>query len=185
MKINRGFLFISLLLLVLLPACSSRTGGTIIDKGNQIELNDGKHSIKASKMAPVNGTFVLFTANSVINPESLSYLDGKLIVMPKEDADRLKSQYGNFASTDNKGHEEGRKSIKRLALLAADNKVQKQIKKLIDINKKGFYPLIKLSMTEIRVTDLIFNKTSVVLTGDFQVHYLVSKIDILEDNYPL
>jgi hypothetical protein len=185
MKTIRCILYVSVLLLVLLPACSSRTGGTIQDKGNQIELTTENHSVKASKMASINGTFVLFTANPVAADPALAYLDGRIIVMTKETADRLKSQYGNFVDANNKGHAEATKSIRHLSLLAADRQAQKQIKKLIELNTLRFFPLIKLSMTEIRVTDLLFKKSKVFLSGDLQKHYLVSKIDIIEDNYPL
>jgi cell division ATPase FtsA len=136
-------------------------------------------------MASINGTFVLFTANPVAADPALAYLDGRIIVMPKETADRLKSQYGNFVDPNNKGHAEATKSIRHLSLLAADRQAQKQIKKLIELNTQRFFPLIKLSMTEIRVTDLLFKKSKVFLSGDLQKHYLVSKIDIIEDNYPL
>ena len=185
MKTIRGIVYISVLLLVLVPACSSRTGGTIKDTGNQIEITTKDHSVKASKMASVSGTFVLFTANPIFADPALSYLDGRIIVMPKQEADRLKSQYGNFVDANNKGHAEAIKSVRHLSLLAANKEAQKQIKKLIELNTQRFFPVINLSMTEVRVTDLLFKKSKVFLSGDLQKHYLVSKIDIIEDNYHL
>ena len=186
MKTNRGIIYIFAIVLVVLSACtSSRTGGTIRDKGNQIELTTKDHSVKAVKLAQVNDTFILFTANPIFSPDSLKYLDGRIIVMPKKDADQLKVQYGNFADPENKGHDAARKSIRRLSLIAADGPTQKQIKKLIKLNSLKLYPLIKLSMTELQVTELFYQKSKVFLSGDIGKQYLVSKIEIIEKNHPL
>ncbi len=186
MKTNRGIIYIFAIVLVVLAACtSSRTGGTVQDKGKQIEITTKDHSVKALKMASVQDTFVLFTANPVFSPDSLKYLDSRIIVMPKKDADQLKAQYGNFVDAENKGHEPARKSIRRLSLIAADGKTQKQIKKLIELNSHKQYPLIKLSMTEFQVAELLYQKSKVFLSGDLGKQYLVSKIEILENNYPL
>jgi hypothetical protein len=184
-KTTRGFLCIFLVLLFLVAACTSRTGGSIEDKGNTIELKAQNHTVKALKMKPMDGTFVLFTANVVPYPESLTYLDGRIIVMPKEEADKLKAQYGNFVDTENKGHELARKSVRYFSLIAMDRPTQKQIKKLIDLNSHKRYPLIKLSMTELRVTELLYKKSKVYLSGDVGKQYVVSKIEILEENHPL
>jgi hypothetical protein len=186
MKTNRGIIYIFAIVLVVLSACtSSRTGGTIRDKGNQIELTTKDHSVKAAKMAQVNDTFIIFTANPVFSPDSLKYLDGRIIVMPKKDADQLKVQYGNFVDVENKGHDTARKSIRRLSLIAADGTTQKQIKKLIELNSRKLYPLIKLSMTELQVTELLYQKSKVFLSGDMGKQYLVSKIEIIEENHSL
>jgi len=185
MKTIRGFLYIFLMLLVLLPACTSRTGGSIKDEGNTIELTTKVHSVKALKMAPIEGTFVLFTTRTVSHPDSLAYLDGRFIVMPKEDADKLKAEYGNFVDYENKGHDAARKSIRYLSLIAADKPTQKQIKKLMTLATGNHYPLIKLSMTELRVSELLYNKSKVFLSGDMGKQYLVSKIEILEENHRL
>ena len=110
MKTNRGIIYIFAIVLVLLTACtSSRTGGAIQDKGKQIEITTKDHSVKALKMASLEDTFVLFTANPVFYPDSLKYLDGRIIVMPKKDADQLKAQYGNFVDAQNKGHDIAKK----------------------------------------------------------------------------
>jgi len=188
MKTNRGiiYIFIFAIVLVLLTACtSSRTGGAIQDKGKQIEITTKDHSVKALKMASLEDTFVLFTANPVLYPDSLKYLDGRIIVMPKKDADQLKAQYGNFVDAQNKGHNIAKKSIRYYSLIAVDGTAQKQIKKLIDLNSHRQFPLIKLSMTELQVTELLYQKSKVFLTGDIGKNYLVSKVEILEDNYPL
>jgi hypothetical protein len=185
MKTIRGFLYIFLMLLVLLPACTSRTGGSIKDEGNTIELTTKVHSVKALKMAPIEGTFILFTARPVPHPDSLAYLDGRFIVMPKEDADKLKAEFGNFVDYENKGHETAKKSIRYLSLIAADKSTQKQVKKLMTLATGNHYPLIKLSMTELRVSELLYNKSKVFLSGDLGKQYLVSKIEILEENHRL
>ena len=55
---------------------------------------------------------------------------------------------------------------------------QKQIKKLIELNSRKQYPLIKLSMTELQVAELLYQKSKVFLSGDIGKQYLVSKIEI-------
>ena len=56
MKTNRGIIYIFAIVLVVLSACtSSRTGGTIQDKGKQIEITTKDHSVKALKMASGKG----------------------------------------------------------------------------------------------------------------------------------
>ena len=186
MKTNRDIFYIFAVMLVLLAACtSSRTGGTINDKGDNLEITTQDHFVKAIKAGALEDTFVLFTANRLFYPDSLKYLDGRIIVIPKKDADQLKAQYGNFVDAQNKGHDIARKSIRFYSLLAADGKTQKQINKLIDLNSHKNYPLIKLSMEEIKVTDLMYKKSKVTLSGDIGKQYLVKKIEILEENHPL
>jgi hypothetical protein len=187
MKTNRGVFYALAVMLILLSACSSsRTGGTINDKGDQIELTAKEHVVKAFKIGPVaEDTFVLFTANPFFYPDSMKYLDGRVIVMAKKDVDKLKTQYGDFSNIENKGHAEARKSIRYMSIIAADGATQKQLKKLIELNSRKSYPLIKLSMQELKVTELIYKKSKVVLSGNVGKQYLISKISILEDNFKL
>ncbi len=188
MKTIRGFLFFILVLLLVLPACSSsstRSGGDIKDTGKEIALTTKDHSVKAVKMAPVEDTFVLFTINPVVFPESIKYLDARIIVMTKKDADELKTKFGNYVDPENKGYTIARGLSKRYKLIAADGTVQKQIKKLIDLNSRKFFPVTKLSMTELTISELSFKNSKVFLTGEIGRQFLVKKIEILEDNYPL
>ncbi len=189
MKTRRGIFpifSIFAVMLVLLAACTSpRTGGTINDKGDHIEIMTQDHSVKAIKTGALEDTFVLFTANRFLYPDSLKYLDGHIIVMTKKDADQLKVHYGNFVDAQNKGHDIARKSIRYYSLLAADGTTQKQINKLIDLNSHKNYPLIKLSMEGIKVTDLMYKNSKVTLSGDIGNQYLVKKIEILEKNHPI
>jgi hypothetical protein len=187
MKDIRGIiLFFVLVLLLVIPACSSsRSGGHIQDKEKEIELTTKDHSVKAIKIAPLEDTFVLFTVNPVLFPDSLKYLDARIIVIAKKEADQLKAKYGSFVVPENKGHSIARGLTKHYSLIAADRTVQKQIKKLIDLNSHRFFPVIKLSMTELNVTELYYNKSKVMLSGEIGKQYLVKKIEILEENYPL
>jgi hypothetical protein len=186
MKTIRGILFFVLVLLLVIPACSSsRSGGDIQDKGGEITLTTKDHSVKAIKMAPVEDTFVLFTVNPVIFPESMKYLDARIVVITKKEADQLKATYGSFVAPENKGHSIARSLSKRYSLIAADRTVQKQIKKLIDLNSRRFFPVIKISMTELKVAELTYQKSKVFLSGELVKQYLVKKIEILEENYPL
>ena len=186
MKTIRGLLFFILVLLLVIPACSSsRSGGDIKDKGGEIGLTTKDHSLKAVKMAPLEDTFVLFTVNPVIFPDSMKYLDARIIVIAKKETDQLKANYGSFVVPENKGHSIARSLSKHYSLIAADRTVQKQIKKLIDLNSRRFFPVIKLSMTELRVTELSYQKSKVFLSGELGKQYLVKKIEILEENHPL
>jgi hypothetical protein len=185
MRALRIVSYSSLMLMVLLGACTSGTGVSIKEKGETIEITAKDLSAKASKMGTEKGAFILFTANTVPYPEALKYLDAMIIVMSKEDADKLKAQYGNFVDNANKGHAIARKSIRYLNLIALDKDTQKKIKKLIELNSLRLYPLINLSMTEIRVTDLSYKKSKLLLNGVSQLQYLVSKLDILENNHHL
>jgi hypothetical protein len=186
MKAIRGVLYIFLAMLVLIPACtSSKTGQDIKDAGDSIELTTTDHSMKALKKAKVQDTYVIFMANPVIHPESISYLNGRIIALSEKDADQLKAQFGNFVQAENKGHAVARKSIQRFSLIAADRTVQEQIKKLIELNSRKQYPLVKLSMTELQVTELSYKKSKVFLTGVTGKNYLLSKVEILKESYPL
>jgi hypothetical protein len=186
MKTRRGIFSIFAVVLLLLAACTSpRTGGTINDKGDHIEITTQDHSVKALKTGAMEDTFVVFTANRLLYPDSLKYLDGHIIVLPQKEADRLKAQYGNFVDAQNKGHDIARKSIRFYNLLAADGTTQKRINKLIELNANRKYPLIELSMEGIKVTDLMYKNSKVTLTGDFGNQFLVKKIKILEKNYPI
>ncbi len=186
MKSIRLISYIFLGLLILLTACTqSRTGGTIHDNGKQIEITTKDHSVKALKIRTLEDTFVLFTANPVSYPEAMNYLDGRIIVMPKKEADQLKAQYGNFVDVENKGHVIARKSIRYYSLIAADRTTQNKIKKLIALNSRKQFPLVKLSMTELKVTDLLYKNSKFVLSGNVGKNYLVSKIEILDKNYAL
>ena len=186
MKTVRGILFFVLVLLLVIPACSSsRSGGDIKDKGAEIELTTKDHSVKAIKMGPVEDTFVLFTANPVIFPDSMKYLDARIIVIAKKEADRLKIKFGSFVDPESKGHSIARNISRRFSLIAADKTVQEQIKKIIDLNSRKFFPVIKLSMTELNVSELSYQKTKVLLSGNMAKQYLVKKIEILEENHPM
>lgn len=187
MKKNRVVLSAMAVMLILLCACSSsRTDGKISDKGDSIELAAKEHTVKAFKTGqPAEDTLIVFTANPFFYPDSMKYLDGRIIVMPKADADKLKAQYGNFAEVENKGHTQARKSIRYISVLAADGDTQKQMKKLIELNSKKQFPLIKISMQELKVTELVYKKSKVVLSGEVGKQYLVSKISILEESYKL
>jgi hypothetical protein len=186
MKTIKGLLFFVLVSLLVIPACSSsRSGGDIKDKGNEIELTTKDHSLKAIKMAPMEDTFVLFTANPVIFPDSIKYLDADIIVIAKKEADQLKATYGSFIAPESKGHSKARSLTKHYSLIAADRTVQKQIKKLIALNSRSLYPVIKLSMIELTVSELSYHKSKVFLSGEIGKQYLVKKIEILEENHPM
>jgi predicted small secreted protein len=186
MKALRGVLYILLAMLVLIPACtSSKTGRDIKDAGGSIELTTKDHSMKALKKSQVQDTYVIFVANPVIRPESISYLDGRIVVLSGKDADQLKAQFGNFVQAENKGHAVARKSIQRFSLIAADLTVQEQIKKIIELNSLKQYPLVKLSMTELQVTELFYKKSKVLLNGSTGKNYLLSKVEIIKESYPL
>ncbi len=186
MKTIRGTMFFILVLLLVIPACSSsRSGGDIKDKGGEIELTTQDHSLKATKLDPVEDTYVLFVANPVLFPDSLKYLDGEIIVIPKKYTDKLKQTYGKFVDPEDKGHSIARKLSVRFSLIAADRTVQKQIRKIIELSSRKNLPVIKLSMTELAIKEFTYKKSKVFLSGNLAKQYLVTKIEILEENYPL
>lgn len=186
MKTIRGTMLFILVLLLVIPACSpSRTGGDIKDKGGEIELTTQDHSLTAVKLDPVEDTYVLFIANPVLFPDSLKYLDGEIVVIPKKYTDKLKKTYGKFIDPEDKGHSTARKLSRRFSLIAADRAVQKQIRKINELSAKKFLPVIKLSMTELAIKELTHKKSKVFLSGNLATQYLVTKIEILEENYPL
>lgn len=176
-----------ILLLVLAASCTSRTGGTLTDKGNIIELTTKDHIVKAMKIAPDQGEYILLGANAVTEPQSLAYLDGRLIVMGREDFETIKSQYGDIKGKDSTGNVAARKKIRRLNVIAVDRPTQKIIRSFIDARMKRSrkHPLISLTMTELRVIDLKHQGKQVYLTGDVGKHYLVSKIQIVNEDTPL
>ena len=186
MKAVKGVMCIFLALLVLIPACTSqRNGGTIQDKGNQIELKTKDHFVQGVKMAPINDTFIIFTANPVLDPGSLTYLDGYFIALSKKDADELKKQYGNFVDTLNKGHNLAREKSQHFNIIALDGTVQKQMKQIVKLNSKRLYPVVKCTMDALTIAELSYKNNRVFLSGNLQKQYLVKKLEVLEDNYSL
>lgn len=178
--------YVSMVLILLLAAsCTSRSGGNISDKGNTIELKTKEHEVKAIKGNVEEGTYVLFGARTLKNPESLTYVDGKLAIMPKEDFDRFKAEYGNFKQRSSKGFKEARKTVRRITVIGLDGPTQDKIEKFIeqksDRTRKDVLPVIKLTMTELRVMELKYQKNSVFLSGDVGKQYLISKIEILKE----
>jgi len=186
MKIVRCAFIGFLVSLLLIPACSSpRTGGEIKDNGKEIELTSKEHSVKAFKLDPIEDTFVVFTANHVSFPESMNYMDGDIIVLTKKDADQIKGKFGNFVLDKNKGHQTAGKLSRRYCLIGVDGKAQKKIKRLIKLNSRRLYPVVKITMSEIMVKELIYKNSKVFLSGSLAKQNLVTKIEILEENYPL
>ena len=186
MKVMMKLRCVSMVLILLLVAsCTSRSGGTISDKGNVIELKTKDHEVKAIKGTVEEGTYILFGARSMKNPESLTYVDGKLAIMPLEDFERFKAEYGDFKQRTSKGFKSARKTVRRITVIALDGPTQDKVKKFIeqksDRTKKQALPVIKLSMTELRVLELKFKKNTVFLSGDVGKQYLVSKIEVLRE----
>jgi hypothetical protein len=179
------FIFMPLALLMLLHSCTPGTDRSIQDQGGMIVLSTKNHTVKAVKTASIDGTYILFNAEAVLDPEALSYLDGSIAAMMKEDADRLKSVKGHVQKQENMGNVGIEKNILHYNLIAANRPVQKQIKLLMELASKKYHPLIEVSMTEIQVTDLIYGKSKVFLSGVAQRQYLVEKIRIIDENYHL
>lgn len=175
--------FSMVLILLLVVSCTSRSGGSISDKGNMIELKTGEHEVKAIKGNVEEGTYVLFGARAVRSPGSLTYADGRLALMPKADFDRFKAGFGNFRQRSNQGFKDARKTVRRVTVIAQDGPVQDKIKKFIeqksDRARRDELPVIKLTMTELRVLELKYKKKPVYLSGDVGKQYLVTKIETL------
>lgn len=173
-----------ILILLLVASCTSRSGGTISDKGTTIELKTSDHEVKAAKGNVEEGTYVLFGARAVRNPESLKYVDGKLAIMPQADFNRFKAEYGNFKQRSSKGFKEARNTLRRITVIGLDGPTQDKIKEFIkqksDRKKTRELPVIKLTMTEIRVMDLKYKKNPVFLSGDVGKQYLISKIKVIK-----
>jgi hypothetical protein len=185
-KSNRGTLYLFAIVLILLVSCTpSRKGGTIQDKGKEIDLITKDYSVKALKLAPVEDTYVVFTANPVSFPDSIKYLDGYIIVIPQKDCDELKKQFGNFIDMQNAGHNVAVKKIHKFQLIAADKNGQKQLEKIIELNSRNMYPVIKLNMDELSVFELSYNNIKVHLSPNVSKQYLVKKIEILQRNYSI
>jgi len=181
---------VSMILILLLAAsCTSRSGGDISDKGNIIELKTKDHEVKAIKGNVEEGTYVLFNARPMKNPDSLTYVDGKLAIMPQDDFSRFKSTYGNFRERSSEGFKAARKSLRRITVIALDGPTQDKIKKLIEQKSVGprdsTFPVIKLKMTELRVLELKYQNKPVFLSGDVGKQYLVSKIELVKGDETL
>ncbi|HVN72930.1 MAG TPA: hypothetical protein VMU10_13010 [Desulfomonilia bacterium] len=186
MKRFRGFTCIVGILLLLLASCTSRSGGTLENKDKTIELTTKEHVMKAMKTAPpVENTFIVIKAHTIVQPESMSYLDGQFSLITQEDYQKIKAQYGDIVNPSNKGHIVALKHIQRKALIAEDRASQKKLAELIEMSSKRLCPVIKITTTEVRVTELTYQKNKVFLSGDVGKHYLVSKIEVLKDNYIL
>jgi hypothetical protein len=178
-----------ILILLLAVSCTSRSGGTLSDKGNLIELKTKEHEMKAVKGNVEEGLYVLLGARPTKQPESLAYLDGKLALMRQADFDRFKAQYGNFKDRKSPGFMEARRTVRRISVIAADGPTQKMIAKFIeqkaDSSKKRTSPVIKLTMTQLQVLELKYQKKPVYLSGDIGKQYLITKIEIVKQDYPL
>jgi hypothetical protein len=177
------FAFLALLMSIF--SCTSSTDRSIKDQGGIIVLSTKNHTVKAVKTASMDGTYILYNAQAFLDPDSLSYLDGSISAMIKEDADKLKAEGGKDRKQENQGNAGKEKNIQYFNVIAANKPAQKQIKLLMELTSRKLHPVIELSMTEIQVTDLTYKKSKVYLSGDVQRQYLVDKIRILDKNYRL
>lgn len=178
-------LVFTVFILLLVASCTSRSGGTITEKGNTLELKTKEHVVKAIKGNVEQGTYVVFGARSMKNPESVAYVDGKLAIMPQSDFDRFKAEYGDFRQRTNKGFREARKTLRRITVIGLDGPTQDKIKEFIELkadrSRKNVLPVVKLTMTELRVMELKYKKNPVFLSGDVGKQFLISKIEVLKE----
>ncbi len=177
MRMRTGLALSALLLLVV--SCTSRTGGSISVNGNMVEIKDKDLLVRAIKGATEEGTYVLMSASAINNPDILSYLDGRLTILPKEDYDRLmkiRSAPGDVAREQIK---DMRKRLRRMTVIAEDGPTQKKIKEIIAKTPRDKHPMLKITMTELRVIELKHKGNPVYLSGDAGKNYLVSMIKVL------
>jgi len=179
----------AILILLLMVSCSpSRTGGTISDKGNLIELKTPDHTVKAVKGKKEEGSFVIMSIRPVGNPDVMKYLDARMTVMPKETFDEYKAQMEAMKEKKTKNPADLlklRKSVRRMAVIAENGKVQNTLKKLQGQmeGKERHHALVKISMTDVMVMELMHKDKPVFLSGDLGKHYLIHSMEILQDNY--
>jgi len=87
------------------------------------------------------------------------------------------------------GFKEARRTVRRISVIAADGPTQKMIAKFIeqkaDSSKKRTSPVLKLTMTQLQVLELKYQKKPVYLSGDSGKQYLITKIELVKQDYPL
>lgn len=168
-----------LALVLILASCTSRTGGDISTKGNIVEIKAKDLRVKALKGATEEGVYVLMSAHAVEHPPALSYLDGKLTVLPKEDYELLGKLRANPDPENRNKMRELRKKVRRLAVIAEDAQTQKKIQELIQKAKRQEYPVVAITMTEILVMELKYQGKPIYMKGEAAKNHLVSKIKVL------
>lgn len=171
------------LILLLAASCTSRSGGSISEKGNTIELKTEQHVVKAVKGTVQEGAYVLMSARSVDQPESLTYLDGRLSLLSQGDFDRFMKMQNRPDEMSREDFMKMRKSLKRVSVIAENGPIQAKIKRLSGEQSKNAHPLIEISMTELQVVELKHLDKPIFLSGDVGKHYLVSKLKVLRDDY--
>jgi hypothetical protein len=168
MSVKGIFLFISLVLLLSLSSCTSRSGGSIKDQGGTIVLSSDDQVMTATRGNTLEETLVVLGVEPVLDPEAMAYIDGRIAAVRPEDAGSLLL---------------GGNSVQHLTLVASNRLTQKQIRALTDMISRKSHPLISVSLTELQVTELTFRDAKVYLSGEVQRQYLVNKISIVRENY--
>jgi hypothetical protein len=71
-----------------------------------------------------------------------------------------------------------------MAVIAENGKVLNTLKKLRgDTGKERHHALVKISMTDVMVMELMHKDKTVFLSGDLGKHFLIHSIEIVQDNY--
>jgi hypothetical protein len=171
---------------MLLASCTARTGGTLQEKDGLTTLTTKDHVVKIIKWTPpVTETYVLLKAGKITELPSMDYLDTRFMVIAQADLDKYNSEPVPRVISGQKRYFIPKEMIHPMFIIAADRPTQKKIKGLEEATAKGRHPLVRLTNGELRVTELTYQKQKVFLSGDMARHFLVSKIDIVKDDYPI
>jgi hypothetical protein len=173
-KANKGKLIkgislcISLALLLTFNSCTSRSDGSIRDRGESIVFTSPNQIMTAVKGRTLEETLVLLGAEPMLDPKTLAYVDGRIVAVRPEEVGRLLL---------------GGRNVQHLTLVASNRLTQKQIQAIMQMISRKSHPIISVSLTEIFVTDLTYQDAKVYLSGDVQRQYLVNQVRIIKEKY--
>jgi len=164
-------------------SCSQ--GPTITQDGDIITISTVEHKLKASKKGISEGTFLVVGGDAMTFPECMNYLDGKLVLIKLAEAERLKTEHGNFLDRENKGNREFRRGVLTLNVIARDSKAKKTVGKVLDMIKQDKRPVVRISATDIRVFELTYKETPYRLSGGTENNSIIETIEVEQKDYPL
>ncbi|HDP24234.1 MAG TPA: hypothetical protein ENN34_02215 [Deltaproteobacteria bacterium] len=173
-----------LTLVVMITACSRELEKTFTTEANTITITSPSHEVQAITRNDLSGSFVVVKMESVLFPESLSYIDASLTLIGLEHATAEKQQVMELlADAASVVRTPQQIRPQHVRVIASSGQALKSLEKVRDLAEKNLHPVIDISMRGIRVMEILYNGSPVYLTGDAGIQYLLDRVEIQENNF--